>query len=404
MTTSIIIVICILILLSYIFDIKSSKIKVPSVILLLALGWLVKQATFFFEIEIPDLQPALPILGTIGLILIVLEGSLELEISKRKLPFVGKSFIIAFLAIIIFSIGLAYALHIVDGIPLKSALSNAIPLGVISSAIAIPSVQNLSNRNKEFITYESSLSDIVGVIFFNFIAMNEVIGLVSIANFFLNMLIILVISFIATLGLSYLLSRITHSVKYTPIIIMLILIYVISKTYHLPALLFIMLFGVFLANINKFKRYKHIQKLEPDILSEEVHKFGELTSEMAFLIRSLFFLLFGFLVKTSELLNTKSILWAVGICALIYSIRLVLLKVFRFPLQPLLFIAPRGLITILLFLSIPVSAHSDLINNSLIIQVIILTSLIMMVGLMPGKKKPKKPIVNIKEEEIKPAE
>lgn len=400
MSTSIIIVICVLILLSYIFDIKSSKIKVPSVILLLALGWLVKQATVFFEIRIPDLQPALPILGTIGLILIVLEGSLELELNKKKLPFVIKSFFIAFLAIILFSFGLGYAFHIVGGIPLKSALSNAIPLGVISSAIAIPSAQNLIARNKEFITYESSLSDIIGVVFFNFIAMNEVIGLVSIGNFFINMFIILVISFIATLGLSYLLSKITHSVKFTPIIIMLILIYVISKTYHLPALLFIMLFGLFLANIDKFKRYKHIQKLEPDILSDEVHKFRELTAEMAFLIRSLFFLLFGFLVETSELLNTNSILWSIGICGLIYAIRFLLLKIFRIPLQPLLFIAPRGLITILLFLSIPTNASSDLVNNSLIIQVIILTSLIMMAGLMPGKKKPQK--TKSKPEEKKP--
>lgn len=52
---------------------------------------------------------------------------------------------------------------------------------------------------------------------------------------------------------------------------------------------------------------------------------------------------------------------------------------------PVLFIAPRGLITILLFLNIPSSQAVSLVNKSLIIQVIILGALIMMIGLMINK-------------------
>jgi potassium/hydrogen antiporter len=56
------------------------------------------------------------------------------------------------------------------------------------------------------------------------------------------------------------------------------------------------------------------------------------------------------------------------------------------PLIPLLFIAPRGLVTILLFLSIAPAKQIPLINRSLIIQVIVITSLIMMIGLLLTKK------------------
>jgi len=77
MTGAIIITICTLLLIAYIFDLTSSKTKVPSVILLLLLGWLVQQGSLLFKINIPDLTALLPILGTVGLILIVLEGSLE---------------------------------------------------------------------------------------------------------------------------------------------------------------------------------------------------------------------------------------------------------------------------------------------------------------------------------------
>jgi hypothetical protein len=44
------------------------------------------------------------------------------------------------------------------------------------------------------------------------------------------------------------------------------------------------------------------------------------------------------------------------------------------------------LITILLFLSIPITHRSKFMNNSLIIQVILLTVIVMMVGLMFNKK------------------
>lgn len=386
MTTSIIISICVLLLFAYVFDISSARTKIPSVILLLFLGWGVKQISFFFSIEIPNLNSVLPILGTIGLILIVLEGSLELELTRSKLPFVKKSSLVAFLPVIIISFGLAYVFHYYSGIDYKSALSNAIPLAIISSSIAIPSAQNLISKNKEFITYESSMSDIFGVILFNFITFNDYFTFGSVTLFIGQILLIIIISFIATLALAFLLSKIKHSVKFAPIILLVILIYEISKIYNLPALVFILLFGIFLGNLDELKHIKFIQRLRPEILTNEVHKFKDLTAEMAFLIRALFFILFGFLIQTSEIINQDTLIWAVGITVGIFALRFVLLKLFKIPITPLLYIAPRGLITILLFLSIPLNQISSLVNNSLIIQVIILTALVMMFGLLFNKR------------------
>jgi cell volume regulation protein A len=386
MTISIIISICLLLLLAYIFDITSSKTKIPSVILLLIVGWAVKQATTAFQIQVPNLTSILPILGTVGLILIVLEGSLELELNKSKFPFIGKTALIAILPMLFFSFGLAFAFQYFGNISFKVGLANAIPIAVISSAIAIPSANNLIATDKEFITYESSLSDIFGVILFNFITLNDNIGAVSVGEFILELLIILIITFVATLGLAFLLSKIKHPVKFIPIILSLVLIYAVTKIYHLPGLIFILLFGLFLGNLDELKSNKFIQKLQPAILNKEVHKFKELTTEIAFLVRTLFFLLFGYLIETDELLNTDTILWAVGICTGIFTLRYIALKVFKINIKPVLFIAPRGLITILLFLSIPVSQVTSLANNSLIIQVIILSALIMMIGLMSNKE------------------
>ncbi len=390
MTLTIIITICFLLLIGYLFDLTSSQTKIPSVILLLFLGWTARELTVIFDLQLPDFSSVLPIFGTIGLILIVLEGSLEVELNKSKINLIKKSSIGAFITMIVLAFLLAYLFHYFGKFSVIDGLVNAIPFCVISSAVAIPSVRNLASSEKEFVIYESSLSDIFGVLFFNFIALNDNFDIHSFGQFGLQLLIIFLVSFVATIGLSLLLSKIEHHIKFIPIILLVILIYAISKTYHLPALIFILLFGLFMGNIAELERFKWIEKFQPEELYKEVKKFKELTIEGTFLIRALFFILFGYLIETSEILNTETIIWSTIIVTIIFLFRAVQLKLSNIPLMPLLFVAPRGLITILLFLSIDQSQRIPFVNKSLIIQVIILTVLVMMFGLMTSKRKEEK--------------
>ena len=401
MTSAIIITICALLLIAYIFDLTSSKTRIPSVILLLLMGWTVRQLAVAFKINIPDLTQLLPLFGTIGLILIVLEGSLELELNRSKMAIIKKSFIAALLPIFALAFLLAWAFqYFLPGLSLKDALTNAVPFCVISSAIAIPSVKYLSTANKEFITYESSLSDIFGVIFFNFIALTELNKSHTIAESVLQLLIMIAVSFIATIILAFLLSKIDHHIKFVPIILLVLLIYAIAKLYHLPALIFILIFGLFLGNLDELKKFKWINRFKPDELNIEVKKFKDLITEGTFLIRTVFFLLFGYLIETAEILNTDTLVWAAGIVIAILIIRVLQFKLFKIPLLPMLFIAPRGLINILLFLSIVPAQNIPLVNKSLILQVVLLSALVMMVGLIAtGKKNVVDPGENIKTDE-----
>lgn len=386
MTGAIIITICTLLLIAYLFDLTSSKTKIPSVIILLLLGWLVQQGSMLVKVNIPDLSSLLPILGTVGLILIVLEGALELEFNNSKIVLIKKSFVIALLPIMAISFLLAFLFMQSGGASFKISLLNAIPFSVISSSIAIPSVRNQSTATKEFVIYESSFSDIIGILFFNFIAYNATINAASFGYFGLEILIMAIISFAATVGLSLLLSKIDHPIKFAPIIILIILVYEISKIYNLPALLFILLLGLFLGNLDELKRFKWIERLRPDELNIEIHKFRELITEATFLVRTVFFILFGYLMKTAEILNTETLKWAVIILVCIFIIRAVLLKIFKLDLSPLLFVAPRGLINILLFLSIIPEKNISFVNRSLMIQVIFLAAIVMMIGLITAKK------------------
>lgn len=386
MTPIIIITFCILLLVAYIFNLTSGRTKIPSVILLLLLGWGIQQVTHFLEIKLPNVAPVLPVLATIGLVLIVLEGALELNLNKSKLGLITKSFFGALFPILALSFIMSYAFQLEGGHSLKVGLINAIPLAVISSAIAIPSVVNLKKDNREFVIYESSLSDVMGVLFFNFIALNESINATSFKYFLLQILIMIVVSVLATIGVSYLLGKIKHHVKFVPLILLVVLIYEISKVLHLPALIFILIFGLSLGNLHLFKDIKWLTKANTEDFEEQIEKFKDLVIEGAFLLRALFFILFGYLIETSEVLNLNTLPWSVGIVAVALLLRIIQLKISRIPLNPLLFVLPRGLITILLFIGILPEDNIPLVNQSLIIQVIIITALIMAAGIIFKKE------------------
>jgi potassium/hydrogen antiporter len=119
--------------------------------------------------DIPNLKTILPVIGTIGLILIVLEASLDLKIEKEKKGLLYKSFSSSVLLFLILIIIITYVLVEFMGFQLREAIINVIPFGIISSAVAIPASKNLSSYQKEFMVYESSISDIIGIMIFDFI-------------------------------------------------------------------------------------------------------------------------------------------------------------------------------------------------------------------------------------------
>ncbi|MCC7380038.1 MAG: cation:proton antiporter [Ferruginibacter sp.] len=387
MTSTIIITICILLLIAYLFDLTAPKTRIPSVILLLLLGWIVRQISTSLHLKIPDLSGLLPLFGTIGLILIVLEGSLELKLNRSVTSLIKKSSIVALIPMVALAFLLAYAfMYFQSGLSLRDALANAVPLCVISSSIAIPSVKYLSSYNKEFITYESSLSDIFGVVFFNFVALNELGEVHSIPASIIQLFMMIVVSFAATILLAFLMGKIDHQIKFVPIVLLVLLIYTIAKLYHLPSLIFILILGLFLGNLDELKRFKWINNLKPEELKSEVIKFTDLIIEATFLIRTAFFLLFGYMIETSEIFNPDTLIWSVSILAAALLIRAIQFKISGLKLFPMLFIIPRGLINVLLFLSVVPAQQIQFVNKSLVLQLVILSSLTMMLGIMFSKK------------------
>ena len=387
-----------IIILSYFANLLAKRTNIPSVLVLITMGVLIRQGLSALGMEeIPYESLALELLGTIGLIFILLEAALDLELSKEKLPLIMKSASLALFTLGASTLGIAALLFYSLGLEWFTAVVYAIPLSIMSSAIIIPSVGGLSLERKEFMVYESTFSDIWGIMAFYLVLGNqEALGAGEVLKSIgVNLGASLVISVAVSYLLVYILQKITSSVKLFLSIAVLILIYSIQKMLHLSPLILILIFGLMLNNhkiffANIFKN-KEGQSWLGGLLNDEKmaglrHDFHLLTLESAFVIRTFFFVLFGATVVLASLTDLEVLFYGLTISVILYVTRFIFLRLFR-PEDPfsLLYIAPRGLITILLFFQIG-SNYTELVdtsfNGGILLVVILVTCLIMTVSLM----------------------
>ncbi|MXV38170.1 sodium:proton antiporter [Flavobacteriaceae bacterium Ap0902] len=389
-----------LIIFSYLFDGFARKTQFPSVILLIATGIGLRWVADSFNYHIPYLERIIPTFGTIGLILIVLEGALELEINKQKRGVIIRGFLSALVILLLTTFVLAYLIHTWLEIPFLQSMLSATPLAIISSAVAIPSAAGLLNKDREFITYESTFSDILGIVLFYFLKYHlvndetgmalEVPQMVSMGSFvelFFEIILVIAISLIVTYILVELIARISHKVKFFLILSILILSYVIAKKFHLSALIIIFFFGLFMANSRnllpvRWRKYINTKKAE-----EGLHEFHILTAESTFLIRTGFFLFFGFNITVDMFLSPETYIYGFVILLVIIFIRFAYIGATQPKnIVPTAFISPRGLITILLFLDLPIEFVNQIINEKVLLIVILGSMIIMLTGLLITKK------------------
>ena len=396
-TLSILIVLPLLVVFSYLFDAIARKTKFPSVILLMFTGIIIRAITNLYGFtDFAFLDKLIPVLGTVGLILIVLEGALELDIKREKLPVILKGFFAAALILILNIIPVSWAFENILNLEHKTAIIFAIPLAIISSAVAIPSAAGLLNREKEFVVYESTFSDILGIMIFNyairqFESNQTLISAESIVALGLQIIGVIVVSLIITYLLFQLLQKIEHHVKFFLILALLVLVYAFGKFFHLPALVTIFIFGLFLSNVKALlpgfmQRYLDLNQTEKGL-----HEFHILTAESTFLVKTFFFLFFGFSISLVEFSSVTPFIYGVLIFGIMLLIRYLyfIATTFKIKPSPLVYMSPRGLISILLFLQIKevtfINTAASIIDEQVLLVVILASMLIMTLGTM---KKP----------------
>lgn len=380
-----------IIIFSYLFNIISKKTNIPSVLMLIILGLGLKATSEYFGVETGDyLITILEVLGIVGLTMIVLEAALDLELTRDKWPIIWKSFLVALLALGIGTIASAYVLQYFYIQSFFKAIVYAVPLSIMSSAIVIPSVGALSEHKKEFMVYEATFSDILGIMLFYFLLGNAEATdtTVIVWDVVSNILITITLSVVISYGLVLIFQKLDTHVKLFLLISVLLLLYSIGKLFHLSSLIIILIFGLILNN-NKLFFFGPLRNLLSNrAVNSILHNFRLVTIESAFVVRTFFFVIFGMTITLSTIFNLRVTLVSLILLAIVYVLRYFLLKIFvKRNILPQLFIAPRGLITILLFFAIPENLQDPIFNSGVLLFIILITSIAMTLALVLSGKK-----------------
>ena len=352
MTNTAILAFSALLVLAYLLDVFGRRTRLPPVVLLILTGIAARQVLDGFGLHLGWVDPLVPIIGTLGLILIVLEGALDLSLRREQLPLIARATFVMLAGFIACVAGFTVLFQHALGLAFAPAALAAVSVAVISSAVAIPSVTGLAGPTREFVVYESSLSDIAGVLVFY--AWLESAGRFShfLPALFGGMFLSLFAAVVAGVGILFLINRVEGHVRFLPLLAGLTLLYAIGKELHLSPLVLTLVCGLLLNNTQLLQRAGRLGDFLRPGYGDTLREFKGLVAELTFAVKSFFFLMLGYWTDLAAMTDWRA--WAVTVAGLgfIYPVRYTVLRLARQPdASRLVWIAPRGLITVLLFLT-----------------------------------------------------
>jgi hypothetical protein len=314
-----------LLLLAYGIEHFGRHFRVPAVVLLIVTGLIARQALDAFGVRFHWVEPIVPVIGTLGLILIVLEGALDLTVSRERRALIvtaAASSLAGFLAsLCAFALLFGGLLHVEP----KIAIMAAIPFAVVSSAVAIPSAAGLPDGTREFVVYESSFSDILGVLVFY--AWLSAEG--SIEGFTADLLgggaLSVVAAVLSAIALFYFINQIVGHVRFLPLLAGLVFLYAIGKEAGLSPLIIVLVCGLIINNPNLVTWHATVRRMQHETYGQTLREFKGLVAELTFAMKSFFFLLLGYWTDVRSMLSIEALLVAIaGIAAILATRWLVL--------------------------------------------------------------------------------
>lgn len=341
-----------MLLAAYLLDMAGRRFRLPSVVLLIATGLVMRQVLDHFGHKLDHVDAIVPILGTIGLILIVLEGALDLEVTKDRQRVIGMSALASFVGIVVCTSAFTALFVLLLGLHYSVALIAAIPFAVISSAVAIPSAAGLPAAPREFVIYESSFSDIFGVLLFYSALMSKGDLAAFAMDFVGGGLASVVVALVASIALYVLINKAEGHVRFLPLLAGLVCLYAIGKELHLSPLIFVLVAGLVIANPHLLDFIPALKRVHSPDYDATALEFKKHVAELTFAAKAFFFLLLGYWTDVEHLLHPRA--WAIAavLVGFIYVSRRGLLRMMRIEdAAALTWLAPRGLVTVLLFLS-----------------------------------------------------
>jgi len=363
--------------------------RVPDVLVLMALGLLLGPVLGL--VNPAHLSSTTNVLGTLAIILVLFEGGLELDLRRTLRHFAG-SLLLALLAYG-FSIALvAVIAHKGLGIPLTTALAIGAVLGCTSSTVVLPVLQQLgaSEPVKVTLMLEASWGDVLAVL-----TVGLLLGVGSeggaVARHVLQGLLTQVgVAAVFAIATGILWSRllpVLSDARFWQVMTFSIVLVLYAGTEALGAsgLIAVLAFGLTLANFPGMDpRFRAVEEDSVTFRSRE--SLLSFHSELAFLVRSFFFVLIGSIADLGSFRGHTLLI--AGMLGALFVARWLALQVSRLAFKDvearerelMLWIMPRGLITVVLALQVVAARREVGFLSALAFAVILVTNVMVVIG------------------------
>ena len=293
-----------IILLGVLGNFLFSRTKVPTPVILMALGILLGPVTGWVRSD--AFGPAAPYFGTIALILILFEGGLDLEIEQAM----KQSIKSASIGIIYFSICAAtiyfilFKLHI---LPQQASILAALVLAGTSPTVLFPvvSMLNIPKELKTLIMIETALTEVLTVItVVIYLDVAKTSGAVTVGNVVGSLLLATILSMATAAAAGAVWVRLMRSIAKEPLSYMLTLgtifiLYAIARSIGAEPALTVFFFGLILGNSHWI-----LKKIAPKHAASAIgihETVKAVNAELSFLVRTFFFVFMGLLFDFSHL-------------------------------------------------------------------------------------------------------
>ncbi len=355
-----------LLVLAYLANRFAHRTRVPDVVVLLLCGIVLGPGLHWIDaVRFPDVTRGV---GTLALILILFAAGLELDMRRARKQFLAGTL----LAVLSYALSMEgihlFCMNFLHMSRMASLLAGA-ALGCMSGAIVLPMLEQMSLRPdlKTTLVIESAFGDGLGALVVGVLISlvtdgvtsrtsgDVILGGMMIQSFF-HFLLALVIGVGAGFVWARALPRISNHRFWQALTFGVVLI-VFSSTHAVDGsdLFAVMVFGATLANLLGPESF--LRELEMGFDAEdEGSRILSFHSELAFLVRSFFFVLLGAMIQFRGL--KQQLLPSVGILLVLLAARIIAVQVSRIfwrgpnrqELELATTLMPRGLITAVLVL------------------------------------------------------
>ncbi len=365
---------------------------VPDVMVLMTTGLLIGPVLHWVRAE--QFRDVTHAFGTLALILILFGGGLELDVREALRHFPGGLLlgILAFAGTTVL-IGevVAHSIHL----PLITSMLIGAVLGCTSSTIVLPILEQwqVPQVARVVLLVESALGDVLGVLTVSFLLEFNTSRHRSLSGLFVSFVLQLAVALVAAFAIGVAWSRLLPKLseqRFWQVLTfsMVLLLYAGTEALHASGLLAVLGFGLALANLPGEKRQSRetlwgLSWVEND-QPQQIHDFH---AELGFLVRTFFFVLIGVVVNLRGLADIWPLV--LGTLGAIYLARWAAIQLSRWAWRGtgtiereiVLWILPRGLITVVLALQVvEVRGAEVAFLPALAFTTILLTNLIVVFG------------------------